>query len=127
MINLKQTIIIQSFSTRRFYTNQPFDTKFMQTRVLAEKGSFQQGEILMTQITNLELSDLSESINERINELEMKVIFQDDLLNTLNDIVIRQDKEIMKLWDANRLIKQSMQDIRSGSKDEAVDTPPPHY
>ena len=81
----------------------------------------------MTQITNLELSDLSESINERINELEMKVIFQDDLLNTLNDIVIRQDKEIMKLWDANRLIKQSMQDIRSGSKDEAVDTPPPHY
>tara|TARA_R110001592_G_scaffold168705_1_gene404981 strand:+ start:10631 stop:10876 length:246 start_codon:yes stop_codon:yes gene_type:complete len=81
----------------------------------------------MTQTTNLEISNLNELINERINELEMKLIFQDDLLNTLNDIVTRQDKEIMKLWDANRLIKQSMQDIRSGSKDEAVDTPPPHY
>lgn len=66
-------------------------------------------------------------LQERLNELEMKVIFQDDLLNTLNDIVTRQDKEIMKLWDANRLLKQSMQDIRSGSKDEAVDVPPPHY
>ena len=81
----------------------------------------------MTQTINIDISELKESINEKINELEMKVIFQDDLLNTLNDIITRQDKEIMKLWDANRLMKQSMQDIRSGSKDEAVNTPPPHY
>lgn len=81
----------------------------------------------MTQTINIDISEFKESINEKINELEMKVIFQDDLLNTLNDIITRQDKEIMKLWDANRLMKQSMQDIKSGSKDEAVDTPPPHY
>ena len=66
-------------------------------------------------------------LENRLNELEMKVIFQDDLLNTLNDIVTRQDKEIMKLWDANRLLKQSMQDFRSNSKEESVDVPPPHY
>lgn len=81
----------------------------------------------MTQTINPDLSILIESMNERLNDLEMKVIFQDDLLNTLNDIVIRQDKEIMRLWDANRLIKQSMQDIRSGNKEEIVDAPPPHY
>ena len=58
----------------------------------------------------------------------MKVIFQDDLLNSLNDIVTRQDKEIMKLWDANRLLKQSMQEIKSDSQEEnVVDVPPPHY
>lgn len=67
------------------------------------------------------------TLENRLNELEMKVLFQDDLLNTLNDIVTRQDQEIMKLWDANRLLKQSMQDIRGNSKEESVDVPPPHY
>jgi SlyX protein len=66
-------------------------------------------------------------LEERLNELEIKLIFQDDLLNTLNDIVTRQDQEIMKLWDANRLLKQSMQDIKNDSKEEIVDVPPPHY
>ena len=81
----------------------------------------------MTQSNEFVIPKLMESLSERLNELEMKVIFQDDLLNTLNDIVTRQDRGIMRLWDANRLLKQSMQDIRSGSKDEAVNTPPPHY
>tara|TARA_B100001063_G_C16662514_1_gene501832 strand:+ start:455 stop:679 length:225 start_codon:yes stop_codon:yes gene_type:complete len=71
--------------------------------------------------------ELFEQLEARLNELEMKVIFQDDLVNTLNDIVTRQDKEIMKLWDANRLLKQSMQDFRASTKDEAADVPPPHY
>ncbi len=81
----------------------------------------------MTQASTPNYSRLIETMQDRLNELEMKVIFQDDLLNTLNDIVTRQDKEIMKLWDANRLLKQSMQDIRGSSKEEAIDTPPPHY
>ncbi len=81
----------------------------------------------MNQDSNTDLSKVAELLSERLNELEMKVIFQDDLLNALNDVVIRQDKEIMKLWDANRLLKQSMQDIKSGFKEEVADSPPPHY
>lgn len=81
----------------------------------------------MNQASNTDLSKVAELLSERLNELEMKVIFQDDLLNALNDVVIRQDKEIMKLWDANRLLKQSMQDIKSGFKEEVADSPPPHY
>lgn len=74
--------------------------------------------IAQEQITKLE---------DKLNELEMKLIFQDDLLNTLNDIVTRQDQEIMKLWDANRLLKQSMHDIKDNNNDQPVDVPPPHY
>lgn len=82
----------------------------------------------MTQNTNLDINKLFDTMNNRIDDLEMKVIFQDDLLNSLNDIVTRQDKEIMRLWDANRLLKQSMQEIKSDSQEEnAVDVPPPHY
>tara|TARA_R110001592_G_scaffold52649_5_gene161244 strand:- start:2450 stop:2695 length:246 start_codon:yes stop_codon:yes gene_type:complete len=81
----------------------------------------------MTDSSELAISKLRASLSERLNELEMKVIFQDDLLNTLNDIVTRQDKEIMKLWDANRLLKQSMHENKTGEKYEAMETPPPHY
>lgn len=82
----------------------------------------------MTQNTSLDINKLIDTMNSRIDDLEMKVIFQDDLLNSLNDIVTRQDKEIMRLWDANRLLKQSMQEIKSDSQeDNAVDVPPPHY
>tara|TARA_R110002072_G_scaffold54816_2_gene143384 strand:- start:2605 stop:2829 length:225 start_codon:yes stop_codon:yes gene_type:complete len=68
-----------------------------------------------------------DTLEMRLNELEMKTIFQDDLVNTLNDIVTRQDKEIMKLWDANRLLKQSMQNMSVNGKEDGVDIPPPHY
>lgn len=71
-------------------------------------------------------NDTIEKLEARLNELEIKLIFQDDLLNTLNEIVTRQDQEIFKLWDANRLLKQHMQDINSGSKEVPIDTPP-HY
>lgn len=71
-------------------------------------------------------NDTLKKLEERLNELEIKLIFQDDLLNTLNEIVTRQDQEILKLWDANRLLKQNMEDINSGSKEVPVDIPP-HY
>jgi len=66
-------------------------------------------------------------LEDKLTELEMKLTFQDDLLNTLNDIVTRQDQEIMKLWDANRLLKQSMHEIKDNNNDAPVDIPPPHY
>lgn len=68
----------------------------------------------------------TEELQERLNDLEMRLLFQDDLLNTLNEVVIRQDQEILKLWDANRLLKQSMHDMKD-SNEAIVDIPPPHY
>jgi len=70
----------------------------------------------------------SKQIEDKINELEIKLAFQDDLLNSLNDIVTRQDKEILNLWTANRLLKQSMHDIKHDSTDiNNEEAPPPHY
>jgi len=70
----------------------------------------------------------TKQIEEKINELEIKLAFQDDLLNSLNDIVTRQDKEILDLWTANRLLKQSMHDMKSETGGtEIEEAPPPHY
>jgi len=65
-------------------------------------------------------------LEEKLNELEMKLCFQDDLIESLNKTVTRQDKEIRELWTANRLLKQGLNDIKDNG--EAVSNePPPHY
>ena len=50
-------------------------------------------------------NDPNKGIVEKIQELEIKLSFQDDLLNTLNEVVTKQDQEILKLWQANTLLK----------------------
>jgi len=70
----------------------------------------------------------SKQIEDKINDLEIKLAFQDDLLSSLNDIVTRQDKEITNLWTANRLLSQSMNDMKNDAGDtDNVEAPPPHY
>jgi len=70
----------------------------------------------------------SNQTEEKINELEIKLAFQDDLLNSLNEIVTRQDKEILNLWAANRLLKQNMNEIKSDNIETSnEEAPPPHY
>ncbi|KZZ15371.1 hypothetical protein A3749_24795, partial [Oleiphilus sp. HI0078] len=66
-------------------------------------------------------------LNERISELEVKLSFQDDLLNTLNDVITKQDREIQDLWVANRLLKEGLGELKSGSASTEQEPPPPHY
>lgn len=67
-------------------------------------------------------------IYEKIQELEIKLAFQDDLLNSLNEIVTRQDKEILNLWTANRILKENMNDIKNDNGEtNNEEAPPPHY
>jgi len=65
-------------------------------------------------------------LESKINELEIKSSFQDDLLNTLNDIVSRQEIEIQKLWDANRLLKRSINEVKTDNSNGDIEQPP-HY
>jgi len=70
----------------------------------------------------------SKQIENKIYELEIKLAFQDDLLNSLNEIVTRQDKEILNLWAANRLLKQSVNEIKNDNTEtNNEEAPPPHY
>ena len=63
----------------------------------------------------------------KLEELEIKLAFQEDTIDTLNAMVARQDKEILDLWAANRLLKQSLNDVKSGNEGDEPDPPPPHY
>lgn len=64
---------------------------------------------------------------KKLETLEIKLAFQEDTIDTLNDMVARQDKEILDLWAANRLLKQSLNDMKSGNEGDEPEPPPPHY
>ncbi len=66
-------------------------------------------------------------LDDKICALEMKLSFQEDLLQTLNDVVTRQDREIQRLWAANRILKLGMNEMKHDSNEASQEPPPPHY
>lgn len=70
-----------------------------------------------------------DSINEaRITELETRIAFQEDLLNTLNDVIANQDQRLSALIrKLDRLEEQQRENGFGGGGDGLADEPPPHY
>lgn len=71
--------------------------------------------------------DFLNEFEARLSELEVKLSFQDDMLNSLNDVIAKQDREIQDLWSANKILKQSLGELRAGGSSNTQEPPPPHY
>ncbi|XKH01300.1 SlyX family protein [Marinobacter nauticus] len=68
------------------------------------------------------------ALEKRIAELEMRLAFQDDVINTLSEQVAKQELDIRELWDAKQMLHKQLKDISpSNIKKEEEETPPPHY
>ncbi len=66
-------------------------------------------------------------IEERLTELEIKASFNEDLLDQLNQIIVRQQQEIDWLLREVRQLKQHLPDGNSASSQQPADELPPHY
>lgn len=67
-------------------------------------------------------------LEARLDELETRLAFQDDLINTLSEQVARQEMDIRELWEAKRLLNKQLKEVSpSNIKPEDEETPPPHY
>ncbi|MBD3641738.1 MAG: SlyX family protein [Marinobacter sp.] len=67
-------------------------------------------------------------LEARLDELEMRIAFQDDVINTLSEQVAKQEMDIRELWEAKRLLHKQLKDVSpSNIKPEDQETPPPHY
>ncbi|GAA0850381.1 SlyX family protein [Marinobacter szutsaonensis] len=67
-------------------------------------------------------------LEARLDELEMRIAFQDEVINTLSEQVAKQEMDIRELWDAKRLLHKQLKDVSpSNIKPEDEETPPPHY
>ena len=63
----------------------------------------------------------------RLTELETKLSFAEDLIDALNQTVIRQQQQLDSLQDQLRLLHQQMRDRPSGEAPNMRDEMPPHY
>ncbi|MDO4430034.1 MAG: SlyX family protein [Lonepinella koalarum] len=69
-----------------------------------------------------------EKMEQRLAELEMKLTFQDNLLDTLNQALIEQQFVIDKMQLQLRYVAEKLKDIQpSNIASRSEETPPPHY
>lgn len=63
----------------------------------------------------------------RLDELEAKMAFAEDLVDTLNRTVVRQQEQIDLLQQQIRLLHQQLKDMRPDETRSLRDELPPHY
>ncbi|MCP4046241.1 MAG: SlyX family protein [Gammaproteobacteria bacterium] len=74
------------------------------------------------------MTDPLESLSKRIEELESQLAFQDELIESLNGTVARQDGEILELKRQFSLLSERLKEIGDASPGAAPqDETPPHY
>lgn len=66
-------------------------------------------------------------MEERLNELEAKLAFAEDLIETLNQTVIRQQGQLDSMQQQLRLLHQRMQDAAPDEARSPRNEVPPHY
>ncbi|MCZ6659661.1 MAG: SlyX family protein [Gammaproteobacteria bacterium] len=70
---------------------------------------------------------MDDAVEQRIHDLEAKLTFQDDTLQTLNDALVEQQSRIDHLhatlkWLLERARQQGFDELEPSD-----DLPPPHY
>ena len=71
-----------------------------------------------------------DATDQRLTELEIKASFQEDLLDQLNQVIVRQQQDIAQLRrDMDTLRQQALQatDAGPGLLRDLRDELPPHY
>ena len=76
------------------------------------------------------MTPMDSAIESRLDELESRLAFQDDLIESLNEIIARQDRELGRLELRVKALGEKLNDFA-----ESADMPgfspghevPPHY
>jgi SlyX protein len=65
---------------------------------------------------------------ERLVGLEIKLAYQEDLLQTLNSIVTEQQKQIGRLEETCKILYERLKSLSFAEElDQTDNQPPPHY
>ena len=74
------------------------------------------------------MSQASENLVKRVDELESQLAFQDELIESLNSTVARQDREFLELKHQLGRLSERLKEIGDATPGEAPqDETPPHY
>lgn len=76
------------------------------------------------------MTTLDTGIEKRLEELESRLAFQDDLIETLNETVARQDRDLARLELKVKSLSEKINDLSEAGA-ALISTPgdevPPHY
>jgi len=65
---------------------------------------------------------------DRIIELEIKIAYQEDLIQELNKIVVQHQQQISRLEMACKLLNERIRSLSNVvNAEDSIDQPPPHY
>ena len=73
------------------------------------------------------LTDGTEGMDTRIDELEVKAAFAEDMLDGLNATVYRQQQQIERLQREVRELREQLASVAPGEARSLSDEIPPHY
>ena len=68
-----------------------------------------------------------ESMESRLTELEIKISYSEELVETLNHTVFRQQEQITMLQRQLAELQRQVQTIPTGPSQTLADELPPHY
>lgn len=69
------------------------------------------------------------SVEQQIAELEMRLMFQDDTIQALNDALVEQQRQLDQLRTHISLLSRRQDELNQRLPDGALgeEPPPPHY
>lgn len=68
------------------------------------------------------------TLEDRIADLEMRQAFQDDTIQTLNDIIVEQQRALDRCMAQIRVLAERQAELQNaGGGGIADEAPPPHY
>lgn len=70
---------------------------------------------------------MNETLEQRLTELEVRLSFIDDTLNTVSDAVAAHDRYILDLRNALEAMRAELQSVRGTLVAPQDEPPPPHY
>lgn len=66
-------------------------------------------------------------LEQRIIDLEARLAFQDDTIQTLSDVLVAQQRTLERLQAQLALLARRQEDMQSRMDGEGDEAPPPHY
>ncbi|MCQ4311969.1 SlyX family protein [Pseudomonas stutzeri] len=66
-------------------------------------------------------------LEHRITDLEARLAFQDDTIQTLNDVLVTQQRAVERLQAQLGMLARRQEDMQTRIGGEEDEAPPPHY
>lgn len=66
-------------------------------------------------------------LKARVAELETQLAFQDDLLQSLNQVVIRQEEQLLAIIGELKSLREQVAALSAAPGKTSNEEPPPHY